>query len=115
MNSDPINANYVIIGIKTFVILIYLGFRPYINGFFDFFKILQEFHYILISIFLIKIQNKSNFLNNLDFIRDSELDEFFGIGESLIDTIVSFIFFSFFAFLNSLFYSISHSIDNYKY
>jgi hypothetical protein len=47
------------IGIKIIIIFFYVLFRPYINGFFDFFKLVQEIHFILISMFFILIHNKS--------------------------------------------------------
>jgi hypothetical protein len=63
MNNEPAKAHYTFIGIKIFVILIYLKFRPYINCFFDFFKIIQEIHFIIISSILIKIKSKNKELN----------------------------------------------------
>jgi hypothetical protein len=52
-NDSPLTVHIVIIILKVFVLFFYSYFRPYLRKGFSFFKIIQEAHFIFISIFLI--------------------------------------------------------------
>jgi hypothetical protein len=54
-NSSPLTVHSFIIVLKILVLLLYIYFRPYLKLGFTFFKIIQEAHFIFISIFLISL------------------------------------------------------------
>jgi hypothetical protein len=48
-------------------------------------------------------------------IYDQDLKSLLNLGDHLVNTVISYIFFSIFAFINSIFYTIFNFIDNSKY
>jgi hypothetical protein len=50
----------------------------------------------------------------MSLIEDREINLLFGLGENLIETIISYMIISFLAFLNLITYTIFHFIDNEK-
>jgi hypothetical protein len=71
LNSSPKLVHGLYIGIKSLMLILYFRFKPYINWGFDFFKLIQEFHFLLISIFLIQIQKVGSDLETAIIIEDS--------------------------------------------
>jgi hypothetical protein len=56
-NDSPFTVHIIIILLKVFVLFFYSYFRPYLRKGFTLFKIIQEAHFIFISIFLICLDN----------------------------------------------------------
>jgi hypothetical protein len=52
-NNSPLTVHSILIALKIIILFLYSYFKPYLRQGFTFFKIIQEIHFILISIFLI--------------------------------------------------------------
>jgi hypothetical protein len=69
---------------KLFVLFFYTYVRPYFRQGFNFFKIIQEIHFILISIFLIFLDELGQNIEENAIIDESLLEKFLDMGERLI-------------------------------
>jgi hypothetical protein len=112
INDQPVTIHSVIITIKIIIIFLYLRYQPYVNFGFNFFKILQEFMFILMSSFLIKLHKQGISLENQTIIEEKDLTDYFNSGIILVEMIEAYLIIGFFAFLNSTVFSVYNFLNN---
>jgi hypothetical protein len=69
---------------KLFVLFFYTYVRPYLRQGFNFFKIIHEIHFILVSILLICLDDIGQDIEENAIIDESLLEKFLDMGERLI-------------------------------
>jgi hypothetical protein len=83
-NASPLTVHIVIIILKIFVIFFYAYFKPYLRQGFNFFKIIQEMHFIMVSIFLICLDDIGKDIEKNVIIEEDLVESFLAMGERLL-------------------------------
>jgi hypothetical protein len=79
-NASPFSVHIVIIVLKILVLFFYTYFKPYLRQGFNFFKIIQEVHFILVSIFLICLDDIGQEIEENTILEEDILDRFLAMG-----------------------------------
>jgi hypothetical protein len=82
-----LTVHIFIIILKLLVLFFYTYFKPYVRQGFNFFKIVQEVHFIFVSIFLICLDDIGQEIEESVLIDEDLLDRYLAMGERLLETI----------------------------
>jgi hypothetical protein len=83
-NASPLVVHIVIIILKLFILFFYTYFEPYLRQGFKFFKIVQEVHFIFVSIFLICLDDIGREIEENTIIEEDLVDGFLAMGDRLL-------------------------------
>jgi hypothetical protein len=82
--ASPIAVHIAIIILKIFILFFYTYFKPYLRQGFNFFKIVQEVHFIFVSIFLICLDDIGQDIEESVIIEEDLLNRFLAMGDRLV-------------------------------